>query len=557
MKRVAPRRGPSRKLSRGQAEVLGGLIVLTILFAMAVPLLLTYVQRASAVNQITEMERSKAIRALNEKVTIMGVQPTDPDFPAIWINNTGTITVQLDYLYLVDSVNKEIIYIIDLKYIRTSTIESNTTIKDIVRGIKFYGTSEPPLGQPITLQPGAAVKILINGTNPLIKDRERFIVVRVETVPGIIHPIQDLTSATLEPLPTLFGPSGGGGNVYLIPIFNLSNITELPAYDAYMVLPGYIVTSAGLKIDKKSQYGTDPRYPPFNYYTYKPKIMMLYAYKLKLSNGVLVVDKVCYQGAGYQGAAQKIVLRGAYLAESTTFVSKWKDHEEDDRKDKSKVKLEDFMALATDYMIYIWDEASNSWVRANTDCSGPALIITQAPEDAIQLIPVDLDGDGVADKYEILFNTTQAYYTVDLDRWKLDGIVELNFTVNFTIETSNIAVMLVDIKFSANFTRSPTEAYREDVGKAAKYDPPLLALVLYKNGTPIAYVVKTYKDVIPNIEKYKIDNFPLWVSGSLSDMLYNLPPGDYQLSIIVFDALPGVSVELLIEDLSLSILAAG
>ncbi|MEB3774135.1 MAG: hypothetical protein GSR86_04315, partial [Desulfurococcales archaeon] len=55
---------------------------------------------------------------MNEKLVIMGVPKSSPMFPAIWINNTGTITVWLDKIYLLDLYNGSVLSILDMRTIR-------------------------------------------------------------------------------------------------------------------------------------------------------------------------------------------------------------------------------------------------------------------------------------------------------------------------------------------------------------------------------------------------------------------------------------------------------
>ncbi len=554
MKRVAPRRGPSRKLSRGQAEVLGGLIVLTILFAMAVPLLLSYVQRASEVNQLTELEKTRVISALNEKITISGVPPTDPDYPAIWLNNTGTVTVKLEYLYLIDSINKEIIYVLDLKYLRKSLLSNNPELQSIVRDIKFFNTSEPPPGQPLILTPGASVKILINGTNELIKNKEKYIVIRVESVPGVIHPVQDLTSATLEPIPSLFGLSGGG-NVYLKTVLNLTNITSMPEYEALMTVPGYLAVIYSKFDNENSFFDSDDRYPPYNIYSLAPEfpgrgqgVKYVEVYKLAAyspSNPSKLVPTIhCYSKS-----FDKVILSGAYLLKLS-----------DEYSVPGVGKTEVFVSLATDFSIHNPDEG---WFSSSR-CGGPYTLSINAPNNAISLIHDDLNNDGKPD-IELKFNTADAFnISTPLRNVTLTGIGALNFTVDFTLETKGPAIMLVDMKYVLTITPTPENGLNIEMNDILRYNPPLIALVLYHKGSdgkfyPIQqYLVQYYRDVLPATDEDEWEgSLALSISSSIKDMLYNLPPGDYKLSIIIFDALPNAYIDLTIKNLCISVLAVG
>ncbi len=58
---------------RGQAEVVGGLIVLTLIFLIAIPLVMSLVQNAAETTRYASTKKLEAINVLNEKVTILGV----------------------------------------------------------------------------------------------------------------------------------------------------------------------------------------------------------------------------------------------------------------------------------------------------------------------------------------------------------------------------------------------------------------------------------------------------------------------------------------------------
>ncbi|MCE4621679.1 MAG: hypothetical protein F7B95_04505, partial [Desulfurococcales archaeon] len=99
---------------RGQAEVIGGLIVLTIIFMLALPIILNSFQSMqwTASQAKTELERQRL--AYNEKIAVGGVNPNSELavragwIPGVWINNTGTVEVTLKYLYLIDLYNNTI-----------------------------------------------------------------------------------------------------------------------------------------------------------------------------------------------------------------------------------------------------------------------------------------------------------------------------------------------------------------------------------------------------------------------------------------------------------------
>jgi len=201
---------------RGQSEVIGGLIILTLLFLFAIPLILNLYQSTIRTGQ----EARQAIEAqryyLNEKIVI---QPVDPYselaqragwIPGVWINNTGTIAVTLDKLYLVDKANKSIYAILDLRTARPGISE---LVKDLVIDPLEPTAYTPPYGQPITLQPGQSLLIVFNKTlTPVAPNLH----VLVESMTGVLHPIGAGGEApTLFPgRPELGAPVGAWRGVF-------------------------------------------------------------------------------------------------------------------------------------------------------------------------------------------------------------------------------------------------------------------------------------------------------------------------------------------------------
>ena len=172
---------------RGQAEVVGGLIVLTLIFLIAVPLVMSLVQNAAETTRYASTKKLEAINVLNEKVTILGVPEGSPYFPAVWINNTGTITVDLDVVYLFDRASNRLIAMLDLKSMRPGST-GNDIVVDMT--LVNYNTYLPPKGEPLPLPPGSSLLLRFNETHPLIHGKEESIIIRVESVPGVIHPVE-------------------------------------------------------------------------------------------------------------------------------------------------------------------------------------------------------------------------------------------------------------------------------------------------------------------------------------------------------------------------------
>jgi len=174
---------------KGQSEVIGGLIVLTLLFLFAVPLILNLYQSTIRTGQ----EARQAVEAqrfyLNEKIIVQAVDPNSVIaqragwIPGVWINNTGTVAVTLDKLYLIDQANDTIYVILDLSTARPGVSD---LVKDLVVDPLQPTSYTPPYGEPITLQPGQSLLVVFNQTIlPLAPN----LLVLVESASGVLHPI--------------------------------------------------------------------------------------------------------------------------------------------------------------------------------------------------------------------------------------------------------------------------------------------------------------------------------------------------------------------------------
>ncbi len=175
---------------KGQSEVVGGLIVLTLIFLFAVPVILNVYYANIKAGQEARLSVSQAVSKLNEKISVGPMNPNSPAAVqagwqvAVWINNTGTTSVTLDKLYLVDISNNSIFAVFDLRYARPV---NNTYIKhmfiDFEQGVR---QGPPPAGEPIVLAPGQTLLIVFNES---ILPEAPNLVALVESDSGLLHPL--------------------------------------------------------------------------------------------------------------------------------------------------------------------------------------------------------------------------------------------------------------------------------------------------------------------------------------------------------------------------------
>ncbi len=214
------------RVRRGQAEVIGGLIILTILVALVLPIV---IKSYNDVARITEENKNLQTRAdikLKEKLSIAGVRPEDvgPDlWPGLWINNTGTVQVTLRTLYLMDMDTGQIVAALDMANARPAT--SNLIDDMYLNPDQYFSNSTkpiPPPGEPITLEPGDKLYIVFNDAHPAMTNPYK-LYVRVLSSEGVLHPIG----------------GGGKGGSQLVPPKELPEIEFEPWKGAFSPYAGF------------------------------------------------------------------------------------------------------------------------------------------------------------------------------------------------------------------------------------------------------------------------------------------------------------------------------
>ncbi|MCE4622642.1 MAG: hypothetical protein F7B19_04945 [Desulfurococcales archaeon] len=227
-----------KRTRRGQSEVIGGLIVLTLLFMFAIPVVMnTYYSMIKTGEEVkTSLHQEKT--SFNEKLSVGPVNPNSELaqragwIPGVWINNTGTVSVTLDKLYLVDVYNDTIYKVYDLKYARPL---NTPDISKMLIDVKATGVASPPppTGQAITLQPGETLLIVFNTTFLNIAPN---VIVLVESTNGILHPVAGATGTqTLYPgRPSTGGVQGLWRGIFAPQSgFSLRGYNELSKYGTY------------------------------------------------------------------------------------------------------------------------------------------------------------------------------------------------------------------------------------------------------------------------------------------------------------------------------------
>ncbi|MCE4599464.1 MAG: hypothetical protein F7C81_04620 [Desulfurococcales archaeon] len=184
------RRYKKRTIRRGQAEVVGGLIILTILMVLVIPMLLKGYQD---VTRLTEQARDIETRVdikFKERISISGTRLEDvgPDlWPGLWINNTGTIQVTLKTLFIINMETGSVVAALDLTQARpgiTPLIENMYLNPDPT----FSPSPPPPAGNPIILKPGDKLYIVFNDAHPAMLNPEK-LMVRILSGEGVLHPL--------------------------------------------------------------------------------------------------------------------------------------------------------------------------------------------------------------------------------------------------------------------------------------------------------------------------------------------------------------------------------
>ncbi len=205
MARIQHRR---RSKQKGQAEVIGGLVVLTLLFMLALPMILNSYQNVQQSLTLERQNLAKQTTMGNQRLTVGPVVNNTKNrnlniYPGIWINNTGTLSVTLKYLYLINQSENSIFAIIDLSTARPG---NNPLIVDMRLNFQLDLIGElPPPNTSIVLDPGDTLLIVLD--EAAIGPRLDTLVALVESSNGIIYPRYGVGYTE-----TLAGIPIGGGN---------------------------------------------------------------------------------------------------------------------------------------------------------------------------------------------------------------------------------------------------------------------------------------------------------------------------------------------------------
>lgn len=157
-------------MRRGQAEIIGGIIVFAVLVIVLIPFALNLLSSQGEAAKRHAEVGAYQMEKIGEKVSVTWLRRTDPRAPALWINNTGTIAVVVKYLLLVDTVRQEVLLVNLTGYQggRYGPVESIE---------KLRGSSLVSVGRgPLQLSPGEAalvrmardVEINTRTTSPLV-----------------------------------------------------------------------------------------------------------------------------------------------------------------------------------------------------------------------------------------------------------------------------------------------------------------------------------------------------------------------------------------------------
>lgn len=206
-----------KRTRKGQSEVIGGLIVLTVLFMFAIPVIMNAYYSIIQTGQEVKASLTTGKKELNEKLSIAPVNPYNALarkhgwIPGVWINNTGTVSVRLDKLYLVDIKNNKIYKVYDLTYARPWDNIAKSGTPDIAKMILDVnaageGINPPGPGQPITLQPGENLLIVFDSS---LLSVAKHLIVLVESYSGIIYPIVNNPTLAQTLYPS-YPPNGAG-----------------------------------------------------------------------------------------------------------------------------------------------------------------------------------------------------------------------------------------------------------------------------------------------------------------------------------------------------------
>jgi hypothetical protein len=167
-------------LRRGQAELIGGLIVLTMVLVILVPFLLQVLLDYRRVAEEQERSSLAHLERLAEKIQVSWLSPLDGRYPAFWVNNTGTVRVTLKTVYIVDLTANRLLYIVNLTDYQP---EEGKPIRSITKYPQAVRVSRAP----ITLNPGEAALVEVD---PGMMVKHRRIAVSLLSDRGVIHPVQ-------------------------------------------------------------------------------------------------------------------------------------------------------------------------------------------------------------------------------------------------------------------------------------------------------------------------------------------------------------------------------
>ena len=305
----------------------------------AVPIILNSYYNAERSLTAQRLQLEQRMFRYDEKLSIGPVNPYSRIYqqlgwiPGAFINNTGTVPVKLDKLYLIDIASHSVYAIVDLSHglPNTTTIIAEMYLNPNLQ--QGYIGTPVPRGQPIVLQPGDVLVVVFNKTN--IMPVAANLVVRVESSDGILHPISGGGySGTLLSAP---GGGGGGAGAYSIPrgIYITQSGFKLIGYnalmkegEAYAWTPPIRVVSTDWLGDPsdfnfiESFIYNDPEYPGLYYLKIIPA-EDIYVYVEPRSSslscsGVLYYDYI-YVPSGYTIEIHGYI--GTYDAQDTTYFS--------------------------------------------------------------------------------------------------------------------------------------------------------------------------------------------------------------------------------------------
>jgi len=167
-------------LRRGQAELIGGLVVLTLILVFLIPFLLQILADYS--RTVEEQARVSIAQAerLAEKVLVSWLSPLDSRYPAFWVNNTGTVRVTLKAVYIVDIASNKLLYAINLSDYQPAPGKPISRILKYPQGVALSRTT-------IILNPGESVLVSID---PSVLTNYRRVAVALLSDRGVLHPTQ-------------------------------------------------------------------------------------------------------------------------------------------------------------------------------------------------------------------------------------------------------------------------------------------------------------------------------------------------------------------------------